>query len=62
MHVMMPICGRTMWLRGAISPGVFMPISKMARCVVSGIRASVSGTPQWLLKLLALECAGPNAA
>ena len=33
-------------LRGAISPGVDMPISKTARSVSSGMRASVSGTPQ----------------
>ena len=34
---------------GAISPGWFMPISITAKSVSAGIRASVSGTPQWLL-------------
>jgi hypothetical protein len=34
---------------GSISPGWFMPISMMAKSVSAGIRASVSGTPQWLL-------------
>ena len=35
--------------RGAISPGWFIPISITANSVSCGIRASVKGTPQWLL-------------
>ncbi len=34
---------------GAISPGWFMPISITAKAVSAGIRASVSGTPQWFV-------------
>ena len=41
--------GRAMRESGAISPGWFMPISITANSVSAGIRASVSGTPQWLL-------------
>ena len=37
------------WVNGVISPGWFMPISAMAKRVAFGMRASVSGTPQWLL-------------
>ena len=42
-------CGWTMRARGAISPGAFMPISNTARSVPRGVRASVRGTPMWLL-------------
>ena len=35
--------GRTMRDRGVISPSWFMPISKIARSVVAGMRARVSG-------------------
>ena len=42
-------CGATNLDSGAISPGAFMPISNTARWVSTGIRASVSGTPIWLL-------------
>ena len=42
-------CGRTMRDSGVISPAWFMPISKTARSVSRGMRASVSGTPMWLL-------------
>ena len=41
--------GRAIRDRGAISPGWFMPISITAKSASRGIRASVSGTPQWLL-------------
>ena len=44
-------CGRASRARGAISPGAFMPISMTAKSRSAGIRARVSGTPQWLLKL-----------
>ncbi|MNW16338.1 hypothetical protein D3C71_2151620 [compost metagenome] len=39
-------CGRTIWLKGRISSGAFMPISNTPNCALSGIRASISGTPQ----------------
>ena len=42
-------CGRAMRDRGAISPGLLIPISMMAKSVSWGMRAKVSGTPQWLL-------------
>ena len=38
--------GRAMRDRGAISPGWFMPSSRIAQSVSAGIRASVRGTPQ----------------
>ena len=41
--------GRASCARGAISPGWFMPISTTAKSTSRAIRASVSGTPQWLL-------------
>ncbi|MNR14161.1 hypothetical protein D3C85_1306230 [compost metagenome] len=41
--------GRTKADSGPISPGWFMPISNTARSVPCGIRASVRGTPIWLL-------------
>jgi UDP-N-acetylmuramoyl-tripeptide--D-alanyl-D-alanine ligase len=42
-------CGRTIRVSGTISSAWFMPISKTARSVSRGMRASVSGTPMWLL-------------
>ena len=42
-------CGRASAASGAISPGAFMPISITAKSASAGRRASVSGTPQWLL-------------
>ena len=42
-------CGRTKADSGPISPGWFMPISNTARSVPMGVRASVKGTPMWLL-------------
>ena len=42
-------CGRTISASGVISPGWFMPISSTAKALSGGMRASVSGTPQWLL-------------
>ena len=47
--VMTATCGRTIWVSGVISPAWFMPISNTPNCVAFGMRASVSGTPQWLL-------------
>ena len=47
--VMIAACGRTMAVSGLISPGEFMPISFTANTLSAGMRASVSGTPQWLL-------------
>ena len=47
--VMTAICGRTIRDSGVISPAWFMPISNTAKRVAAGMRASVSGTPQWLL-------------
>ncbi len=41
--------GRTRRDSGAISPGWFMPISATQNAASAGSRASVSGTPQWLL-------------
>ena len=49
-------CGRASRASGAISPGAFMPISMTAKSRSAGIRASVSGTPQWLLKLFSAAC------
>ena len=42
-------CGRTMPVSGTISPAWFMPISNTPKALSRGMRASVSGTPQWLL-------------
>ncbi len=47
--VMSATCGRTKPTSGVISPAWFMPISNTAKAASAGMRASVSGTPQWLL-------------
>ena len=47
--VIIATCGRASRDSGAISPGAFMPISITAKSASAGIRAKVSGTPQWLL-------------
>ena len=47
--VIIATCGRASRASGAISPGAFMPISTTAKSASAGMRASVSGTPQWLL-------------
>ena len=52
-------CGRTSFVSGVISPAWFMPISNTPNCASRGRRASISGTPQWLLKLLIEACVGP---
>ena len=39
-----------------ISPAWFMPISKMPKRASAGMRASVSGTPQWLLNDFSAAC------
>ena len=46
MVVMTAMCGRTNCVSGVISPAALMPISKTPNCAVSGMRASISGTPQ----------------
>jgi len=56
---MMTACGATNSDSGVISSAWFMPISKTARSVSAGMRASVRGTPIWLLKLLIAEWAFP---
>ena len=61
-QVMIATCGRTSAASGAISPGWFMPISNTAKSASRGIRARVSGTPIWLLKLASAACTAPNAA
>ena len=53
--------GRTCATSGTISRGWFMPISKTAKRLSAGIRASVSGTPQWLLYEATEACVGPCA-
>ena len=57
----MATCGRTIFTSGRISPGWFMPISKMPKSQSCGSRASVSGTPQWLLNDLSEACTVPTA-
>ena len=42
-------CGWTILDSGPISPGAFMPISNTARSTEGCMRASVRGTPMWLL-------------
>ena len=49
MVVTIATCGRTILVSGVISPAWFMPISNTPYCALSGMRASDSGTPQWLL-------------
>ena len=41
--------GRTIAVSGRISAPWFMPISNTPKRLSAGIRARVSGTPQWLL-------------
>jgi hypothetical protein len=50
--------GRARRESGAISPAWFMPISITASGRLAGMRASVSGTPIWLLKLFAAAWVG----
>ena len=47
--VIIAMSGMTIWARGRISPGWFIPISLMQNIESRGRRASVRGTPQWLL-------------
>ena len=60
--VIIATCGRAMRDSGAISPGWFMPSSTMAKSVSAGIRASVSGTPQWLFRLASAAWTRPSGA
>ena len=57
--VTMAMCGRTSFVSGVISPAWFMPISNTPKRPPAGIRASVSGTPQWLLNDFSAACVGP---
>ena len=54
-------CGRTSRASGFISPGWFIPISKMPYFALLWRRASDSGTPQWLLRLRWLKLVLPWA-
>ena len=45
---------------GTISSAWFMPISNTPKAASRGMRASVSGTPQWLLKEAAAACVAPK--
>ena len=58
--VTIAMCGRTIRVSGRISPAWFMPISNTANCVSAGMRASVSGTPQWLLNDFSGACVAPG--
>ncbi|MOA17229.1 hypothetical protein D3C78_1374790 [compost metagenome] len=60
--VMIATCGRTIFTSGRISPEWFMPISNTPNSVSAGMRASVSGTPQWLLKEATAACTRPDGA
>ena len=60
--VMMAMSGRTMRVSGVISPAWFMPISKTPNWLDAGMRASVSGTPMWLLKLFGGAWVRPSRA
>ena len=64
MPVTIAAWGRTMRDRGSSSPDRLMPSSKMPKAESAGMRARLSGTPQWLLWLAALAwvAAWPDSA